>query len=555
MLTVDAPTGFGKTILILCGIGYRFLQQDRQLYLFAKTKTQLQSVFLRNLKKVYNRPPLNQLSVVPLIAQSELCNHRTQNCRSCSDKMRALRYPNKNLQELLSELTVADCPPTLIGYRKFLQPFGCPYHLIRRLLPQANIVLLTQGYLEHQYLRKKLDWLLAKAEQFRFSWRRREVIIDEAHNFGSAVEAHVTRKQLQLASDIAPCRVIRALNQLLERPLGPVQRPKEAMVESVKQLDTFLKQKRSLVHFPSEEREVLQVVRSFIRGEGLYWVLNEEGLVQLNPYPSSIFDFLLPRFNRIVLLSGTFLNYSWYKRYYGLPRRFRHFQVPISNERRRQLFFAALYKRGISSRLKDRSDKLNEWCAQFIHEMALKANDHTFVYVPSYRVLEDLYPLLTDHFRGQVPFFREPAQSRIKFMKDLVNGPPSVVLAVYGGKLSEGVEVRHPTTGRSRIQLLILVGMPFPVFTPEYNLLQEIYLKKWKNQHFAQWAILERLLNNKIHQCMGRSIRSKQDRGAAVLLDDRAVKFLQLRLLGMRIYTSRSALSDALTVALLRSKN
>ena len=129
-----------------------------------------------------------------------------------------------------------------------------------------------------------------------------------------------------------------------------------------------------------------------------------------------------------------------------------------------------------------------------------------------------------------------------------------VVLAVYGGKLSEGVEVRHPTTGRSRIQLLILIGMPFPVFTPEYNLLMKLYQKKWKNFQFAQWTILERLLNNKINQCIGRGIRSKQDQAAAVLLDDRAVKFLQLRLLGMRIYTSQRALADALTLALLRTK-
>ncbi len=554
-LTVHASTGFGKTVLVLSGIGYRFLQRDRQLYIFARTKTQLRSVFLRNLKKIYNRPPLNHLTVVPLIAQRDLCSHRNQySCHNCSAKNRALRFPNSSLQEVLSDLTVASCPETLPGYRKFLQPFGCPYHLIKRLLPQANIILLTQGYLEHQYLREKIDRFLSKAEQYRFNSKHREVIIDEAHNFGSTVEAQVTREQLQLAFEVAPCSVIRALNQLLEHPLGSVQRPKEAMSDSVEQLDIFLKQKRSGIHFPPEEREVLRTVRSFIQREGQHWILNKEGLIQLNPYPSSIFDFLLPRFNRIVLLSGTFFNYSWYRWYYGLPRSFKFFQVPFSKERRRQLFFAALYKRGISSRLQDRSRELNVWCAQFVHEMALIAKEHTFVYVPSYKVLEDLFPLLTEHFKGHIPLFREPAQGRVQFINDLIYGPPSVVLAVYGGKLSEGIEIRHPSTGRSRIQLLILIGMPFPVFTPEYNFLKKLYTKKWKNLQFAQWTILERLLNNKIHQCMGRGIRSKQDQGAAVLLDDRAVKFLQLRLSGMRIYTSRQALADALTLALLRTK-
>lgn len=554
-LAIHALTGFGKTVLVLSGIGYRFIHGDRQLYIFAKTKTQLRSVFLRNLKKIYNRPPLNQLTVVPLIAQRDLCSHRSHySCLSCNAKKRAIRFPNANLKELLSDLTVANCPETLLGYRKFLQSFGCPYHLIKRLLPQSNIVLLTQGYLEHLFLREKLDRFLSKAEQYRFNSRHREVIIDEAHNFGPTVEAQVTREQLQLAFDIAPCSVVRALNWLLEQPLGSVQRPKEAMFASVKQLDIFLKQKRSRLHFPTEEREVLRVVRSFIQRNGQHWILNEEGLIQLNPYPSSIFKFLLPRFNRIILLSGTFYNRSWYRKYYGLPQSFKFYQMPFSNERRRQLFFAALYRRGISSRLKDRSHELNMWYAQFIHEMALLAGDHTLVYVPSYEVLEGLFPLLTERFSGHLPLFREPTQGRIPFMNDLINGSPSVVLAVYGGKLSEGIEIRHPSTGRSRIRLMILIGMPFPVFTPEYRFLEKLYQNRWKILPFAQWAILERLLTNKIHQCMGRAIRSKQDQGAAVLLDDRAVKYLQLRILGMRIFTSRQALANALTLALVRAR-
>ncbi|MHA2247138.1 MAG: helicase C-terminal domain-containing protein [Candidatus Hodarchaeales archaeon] len=554
-VAIHALTGFGKTVLVLSGIGYRFISGDRQLYIFTKTKTQLRSVFLRNLKKIYNRPPLNQLTVVPLIAKRDLCSHRSSYChRFCDAKKQAFRFPNANLRELLFDLTVANCPETLTGYRKFFQSFGCPYHLINRLLPQANIVLLTQGYLEHLFLREKLDRFLSKAEQFRFNSSHREVIIDEAHNFGPTVEVQVTREQLHLAFDIAPCSVTRALNRLLEQPLGSVQRPKEAMFDSVKQLDIFLGQKRSRLHFPTEEREVLRVVRSFIQRNGQHWVLNEKGLIQLNPYPSSIFKFLLPRFNRIILLSGTFYNRSWYRKYYGLPPGFKFYQMPFSNERRQQLFFATLYRRGISSRLKDRSPELNMWYAQFIHEMALLAGDHTLVYVPSYEVLDGLFPLLTERFAGHLPLFREPSQGRIQFMSDLINGSPSVVLAVYGGKLSEGIEIRHPSTGRSRIRLMILIGMPFPVFTPEYRLLKKLYQNRWKIIPFAQWAILERRLTNIIHQCMGRGIRSEQDKGAAVLLDDRSVKYLQLRLLGMRIFTSRQALANALTLALVRAR-
>lgn len=557
-LAVNAPTGFGKTVLTLCGIGYRLIQGDRQLYVFAKTKAQLRSVFLRNFKRIYNRPPYNQLTIVPLIARSDLCYQpQHYSCDSCHLRTQAKYLSQTHLNELLHALTIANCPKTLPGFRDFLAPFGCPYHLVKRMVPRAQIVLLTQGYLEHLFLREKLDRLLFEAEKFGFNWTHREVVIDEAHNFGPTIEATVTREQLLHACEIAPLPLVRALSRILEQPLGMVQRPKEALPETVVQLDNFLGQRRSRAFLPVKEREVLRTIRSFIQRRSPYWVLNEQGLLQLNPYPSTIFDFLLPRFDRVILLSGTFFGLSLYNRFYGLSnggRSFQLHQVPLTAERRRQLFFGALYRRGISSRLIDRTPEFAVWCAELIHQMALLAHDHTFVYVPSYEFLESLFPLLQERLAGQLPLFREPAQGRISFMADLIQGSPSVVLAVYGGKFSEGVELRHPSSGRSRIRLIILVGLPFPVPSPEHLLLTQLYQRRW-NPLFAKWALRERVLYTKVLQCMGRAIRSGHDRGVVILLDDRATNLLLFRFFGLRVFTSQQDMINSLIMALVRSRN
>jgi DNA excision repair protein ERCC-2 len=551
---LQAPTGFGKSVLTFTGIWYRMIWGERQLWLFAKTKTQLQRVFLHNLKEHYAHPPADQLTIVPLIARRDLCTQsQCLSCRGCPAKVKAHYLPVSRVKELLQYFSLDSCPKTFLGFQQYLTKFGCPYDLIRRMIPHANIVLLTQGYLESMFLRDVLDRLLLKAEHYNFRYRQREVIIDEAHNFGSTVEAVLTREQLTRALEIGSFPVVKALSNLLDQPLGRVDRPRGAMPADLKPLDVFLRQKRSRRFLTPEDYEVLQAVRTFIERKGQYWVLNEQGLVQLNPWPDLIFNFLRMRFKRIILLSGTFHNIRAYGMYYGFGDKFPFYQycVPSPPERRRQLFFGAYYHPAVSSKPENRTPELYAWTADLIHELALVADDHTLVFVPSYEVLNTIYPLLQDRLQGQLSLYREPTKGRISYLNELKVESESVVLAVYGGKFSEGIEIRHPDTKRSRVRLVILVGLPFPPPTPEYHLLNRLYSKRWFPR-FAQWALVERILYTQVQQCLGRTIRSDQDQGAAIILDYRAVR--RLRLPGMHVFRTESELLNRLMLALIRAK-
>ena len=555
LLALQAPTGFGKSVLTLGGIWYRMIWGDRQLYLFAKTKAQLRSVFLRNLKRYYSRPPADQLTILPLIARRELCSHPTRDsCRGCSAKSRARYFSSRHLSDLLHQLTLGHCPETFLGFRQSLQRYGCPYDLIRRMLPHANIILLTHGYLESLFLREVLERLLYKADSCGFKAAKREIIIDEAHNFGPTIEAILTREQLKHALEISSTPLLHSLIQVLDQPLGQVQRPHDVMPDSVKQIDLFLQQRRFRSYLSPEDYDTLLAVRSFVERKADYWVLNEQGLVQLNPWPSTIFTFLRPRFNRILLLSGTFHKFPLYAIYYGLNQggvSFTLYQIGLRRERRRQLMFGAFYHPAISSKPEHRTPEFYNWSADLIHEMALLAGDHTLVFVPSYEALESLYPLVRERLNGQLSTYQEPQYGQIPFLNTLVKGPPSVVVAVYGGKFSEGVELRLPTTERSRIRLIVLVGLPFPPPTPEYKLLERLYRRKW-GYPFTRWALVERNLYTQVQQCLGRAIRSEQDRAVAIILDYRAITRMYLP--GIRIFRTRSQLTNALILAFIRMR-
>ncbi len=553
-LALQAPTGFGKSFLTLGGIWYRMIRGDRQLYLFAKTKTQMRSVFLRTLKKYYSQPPADRLSVLPLIARRDLCTHpERDHCKGCPAKSRAQYHASAKLPDLLEGFSLSHCPETFPGFREHLQPYGCPYDLIRRLLPQVNIILLTHGYLESLFLRNLLDQLLQKADRFHFNWTNREVIIDEAHNFGPTIEAVLTRDQLTRARDLSSLPVVKSLMQVLEQPLGRVERPREAMAITRKDLESFLQQKRKR-DLSADDYEALQAVRTFVERQGPYWVLNEQGLVQLNPWPSRIFEFLRSRFDRIILLSGTFHKFPLYGYYYGLwddVSPFTMYQIATSRERRHQLLCGAMYHRGISSKPEHRTPEFFEWSAELIHEMALLAGDHTLVFVPSYEALDSLYPLVHDRLKDQRSVYREPTKGRISYLQHLVRGSSSVIVAVYGGKFSEGVEIRHPETGQSRIRLIVLVGLPFPPPTPEYELLQRLYRAKW-GWPFADWALISRVLHTKVQQCLGRAIRSSHDWAAAIILDYRVITRMYLP--GIRMFRTRNQLTMTLTRYFLRMR-
>ena len=89
-----------------------------------------------------------------------------------------------------------------------------------------------------------------------------------------------------------------------------------------------------------------------------------------------------------------------------------------------------------------------------------------------------------------------------------------VFLSVMGGKLSEGVD--FPS---DELEVVIIVGIPYPPPTAKLISLQRFYDETYGNgwKYVVETQAIRRVL-----QSIGRLIRSENDRGVAIILDERA---------------------------------
>ncbi|MCL4356663.1 MAG: ATP-dependent DNA helicase [Candidatus Thermoplasmatota archaeon] len=141
-----------------------------------------------------------------------------------------------------------------------------------------------------------------------------------------------------------------------------------------------------------------------------------------------------------------------------------------------------------------------------------KFTQRTMVLFPSFRILE----IITKEMKG-FDFLVEKremkAQEFQKLMKKFNNGE-GILMGVMGGRLSEGIDLPGKL-----LELLIIVGIPFPKPDIKQRTLSSYYSSLYGNGW--QYAFLYPA-TVKVRQAIGRLIRSRNDRGVVIIMDNRA---------------------------------
>ena len=171
----------------------------------------------------------------------------------------------------------------------------------------------------------------------------------------------------------------------------------------------------------------------------------------------------------------------------------------------------------ISTRFSDRKETAYE-VAEVIATVLESKPGHYFVFFPSYKYMRTVSRALLEISPEIKAVMQKPGMTladREKFITAFTSKKfKSIVgLCVLGGMFSEGIDL----TGDSLIGTII-VGAGLPGLSSELNLMAEYYENKYGNGHLYAYdfpAI------NKIEQAAGRVIRTAEDRGVVVMIDDR----------------------------------
>lgn len=173
-----------------------------------------------------------------------------------------------------------------------------------------------------------------------------------------------------------------------------------------------------------------------------------------------------------------------------------------------------LVENRVSTRYKDRENTyldIVEYIGKFIS--AKKGN--YFVFFPSYAYMTAVYELLLEREVDLNIIIQDSKMSEVEREEFLMkfNEENIIAFAVMGGIFSEGIDL----AGEKLIGAII-VGVGLPQICFERNIIKD-YFDHNMGEGFEYSYVYPGM--NKVLQAAGRVIRSPEDRGAILLIDDR----------------------------------
>ena len=175
--------------------------------------------------------------------------------------------------------------------------------------------------------------------------------------------------------------------------------------------------------------------------------------------------------------------------------------------------------RGVSTKYSLRSPAMYEKIAAYILSFTQAKTGNYMVFFPSYQMMETVKEYLSKKEDENFILYAQKASMDEREREDVLSHfqctPLRTVLGlcVMGGIFGEGIDLKN-----SRLIGAVIVGTGLPMVCTENELFKD-YFDKEKNAGFSYAYQYPGM--NKVLQAAGRVIRTTNDTGAILLLDDR----------------------------------
>ena len=370
-------------------------------------------------------------------------------------------------------------------------------------------------------------------------------LIDEAHNLVDRGR-EMYSASLSLDDVIETRKFVKPYSQTLWKKLGKVKKQLEELRENCVEwkveenagvlpisllsvqgeLDQLLEESPAqevvdgILDFYFEVRDFLNISELVDDNYVVYTAFDENGRFYMKLFcvnPAENLQKCLDKGNSTVFFSATLLPLQYYRKM--LSTRSENFgmyvESPFEQQKR-----CLMICRDVSSKYTRRGYEEYRKIAEYIARMSWQKKGNYMVFFPSYRLMEDVYQVYQDEF--SVSWVRCISQhasmtelEREEFLEEFTEETEETLVGfcVMGGIFSEGIDLIG-----DRLIGAAVVGTGLPQVNCEREILKGYYDEKGE-QGFDYAYRYPGM--NKVLQAAGRVIRTKEDTGAILLMDER----------------------------------
>ncbi len=177
----------------------------------------------------------------------------------------------------------------------------------------------------------------------------------------------------------------------------------------------------------------------------------------------------------------------------------------------------------VNFRYSNRGQRMYEKAADYILAFTKAKQGNYFVFFSSYRMLQDVAAVLEEKADNQTVFLHKQKTNmteaeREEFLLQFAEESEGthIGLCVLGGIFGEGIDLKG-----ERLIGAVIVGTGLPLVCDERELFRRYYDEQEENEKDGFSCAYLYPGMNKVQQAAGRVIRTMEDKGAILLLDDR----------------------------------
>lgn len=529
----EAPTGTGKTMSTLFPAVKTFAEErnEKLFYLSAKTQAKLVA---HDAMKLLIEKGLKAHSIV-LSSKEQMCQCEAQKCNpdDCPFAKNYYEKINPLIQQVLVE---QDCIDKEIILNYALNNEICPFEFQLDLSLYCDVIICDYNYLFDPVVYLKRFFENSKNPYF--------ALIDEAHNLNERTKDMFTMaidEDILLSMQKA-YRHIKA--PTLKRNLKKIIIYIENICENVTQntivehdfenifydmlsglfstMQNFMKEKDDLVL--DEFLEVFKMINRFIK---IHEYLDENFVTYIDVEntrklvircidPSNLINDTLSKIRGAVMFSATLTPIEYYINTLGGDEQTPYLKLPSPFD---QNNLCLMVRGDISTRYKDREYSYQEIADSIKAVTSAKVGNY-LVFFSSYIYLQNvLHHFNVEDEQVLVQEQNMTVKEKEDFLSHFIENPNKTTIgfAVLGGIFSEGIDLVS-----SRLIGAIVVGVGLPMVSFERNLIKEYYDNKGLDGFDYSYTNPGK---NKVMQAAGRVIRSKNDRGVVLLIDQRFLNY------------------------------